>query len=569
MPSQPAVRSPELSATANARIGKRKSTGWSLSEIEQELAWRSWFPKVEVDWTRDCQDDDTTDVLFDAFVSFAESNLSITFPGKGRIPFRLRDAQKRVVRDWIQYRNNVCLKARQIGFSTLASAFVLWLTFGWGDRNVIILSRTERDAVGLLRKSKYAYKFLPEWVKMRGPKLLDRTRLTMTWENDSLIQSLPSANDPARGESAFLMIVDEWAFLPNAWDAWTSIEPAANLGGRVIGISTANGEGDFFHRLWVGSQTRQGLGSNFNGIFFPWHAVDDRDQAWFDRQCATMEAWQRAQEYPDNPEEAFIGSGNPVFDLNVLRRFTAETPVGQFAITALSGRNSVELVEGGDFRIWETPNDQDRWSYVVGADIAEGLEHGDATCAYVMCVQTGRIVACWHGRVDPDIFGHDILPAIGWYYRHAVIAPEVNNHGLTVLKALQRAGYQRIYARTTFTKRHDRPLQSMGWLTTQTSKPLLVDELGAWLREQESFPHAEGLAELRTFTRNANGKMSGSPHDDCVMALGITVQARKWAIVEKVSTKDDASKVRGTIAWWEKCLEKKSRVPRGIRPNVM
>ena len=77
----------------------------------------------------------------------------------------------------------------------------------------------------------------------------------------------------------------------------------------------------------------------------------------------------------------------------------------------------------------------------------------------------------------------------------------------------------------------------------------------------------EGLAELRTFTRDANGKMSGSPHDDCVMALGITVQARKWAIVEKVTTKDDAAKVRGTIAWWEKQMDRKPN-RRGIRPLV-
>lgn len=546
---------------------RKKKVSWSISEIDQELSWRKWFPTVEVDWTQEL-DDVTARILFDACVSFIESNCFITFPGRGRTQLVLRDAQKAVLYDWIRYRRNVCLKARQIGFSTLASAYVLWLTFGWPDRNVILLSRTEREAVKLLQKTKYAYKWMPDWLKLRGPRLLDKTRLSMTWENDSIIQSLPSANDPARGESVFLIIVDEWAFLPNPDEAWASIEPVADIGGRVIGISTANGEGNFFHKLWVGSQTKAGVGSDFNGIFFPWSAVDQRDQGWYEAKVASMEPWQRAQEYPSNPEEAFIGSGNPVFDLDNLRRFQSETPFGRFHISAES-RGSVELIEGGDFLIWETPNDSDRWSYVVGADIAEGLEHGDFTVAWVVCVQTNKPVAVYRGKIDPEVFGEKVLPAIGWYYRHAVIAPEVNNHGLTVLKALQRAGYQRIYQRREQAKRTDRPLKTLGWLTTARSKPLLVDQLATFLRETPNMPHQETLAELRTFTRDSNGRMSGSPHDDTVMALGIAVEAKKYAITERIVEKEDLAKAPGTMGWWVKQLDREGRKgKRGISPVV-
>ena len=75
-----------------------------------------------------------------------------------------------------------------------------------------------------------------------------------------------------------------------------------------------------------------------------------------------------------------------------------------------------------------------------GADIAQGLEHGDMTVAWVLCVNTGEPVAVWLGRFDPDVFGEKILPAIGWHYRYAVVAPEFNNRGLTVLTGLQRVG---------------------------------------------------------------------------------------------------------------------------------
>jgi hypothetical protein len=126
---------------------------------------------------------------------------------------------------------------------------------------------------------------------------------------------MPSASDPARGESASLVVVDEWAFLPNPEEAWASIEPVADVGGRIIGLSTANGSGNFFHQLWVGSET----GTNrFEPMFFPWSATEDRGESWYQSKKESMLAWQLAQEYPSSPEEAFIKSGNPVFDLDIL-----------------------------------------------------------------------------------------------------------------------------------------------------------------------------------------------------------------------------------------------------------
>lgn len=524
------------------------------TKLEQEIAWRTWFPTTAADFSTDLTDAQAEE-LYLGCLAFMEDNLFIKVPGKGRIPLRLRDAQKLVLYDWIKYRRTVALKARQIGFSTLAAAYVLWLTFGYPDRLVVMLSKTERESIKLLAKVKYNLKGMPDWVRERGPKLLDRTKQVMTFDNDSSIESLPSANDPARGESVFLVVIDEWAFLPNPEEAWASVEPITDIGGRVLGISTAKGEGNFFHKLWLGSQSHE---NTFQGIFFPWSAVDSRDQEWYDQKKRNMEPWQIAQEYPSTPEEAFVGSGNPVFNLEILSKYSKLPPVASVTISATS-KTSIDIYEGGPFQIWETPNDELRYTYAIGADVAEGLEHGDYTVAWVLCVNTGLPVAVWHGKVEPDVFGETILPAIGWYYRNAVIAPEVNNHGLTVLKALQRAGYSRIYRRRTFTKRQDRPLESLGWLTTHTSKPLAIDELGMFLRETSNIPHERTTTELRQFVRDPKGRMSGSPHDDCVMALAIAVQAKKYAITERLAAERPASQVPGTFAWFEKRLDASNR----------
>ena len=53
-------------------------------------------------------------------------------------------------------------------------------------------------------------------------------------------------------------------------------------------------------------------------MFFPWSASEDRDESWYEGKKDAMLPWQLAQEYPTSPEEAFVRSGNPVFDLDAL-----------------------------------------------------------------------------------------------------------------------------------------------------------------------------------------------------------------------------------------------------------
>jgi hypothetical protein len=503
---------------------------------------------------RDEIPDDEVDTMVEAFRLFCLEAVRIKVPGK-RIPLVLRDAQLDTVRRWMKYRYTISLKARQIGFSTLAASFSLWCAMGGSDRQIYMLSRKEKDSVSLLNKAKYAYKSMPGWVRDRAPGVLDRTKLTMTFDNDSFIESSPTASDPIRGETAFLVIVDEWAKFPNEEEAWASIEPVADLGGRIVGLGTANGEGKFFHRLWVGATNAS---NTFHPIFHPWSAIPERDDAWYEQKRRNMEPWQLHQEYPSNPEEAFIGSGNPFFDLEILRDMTPKEALRTIQIEATETGNRFETVAGGDFWIYQEPNPTH--TYVVGADIAQGLDHGDWTVAYVMDAKSGEVCGVYRGKPAPDYFGNRILAGIGYMYNYALLAPEVNNHGLTTVKALQRRGYTRIYRRRTQMKRQVSPTETIGWLTTHGNKTDLVNGLSAWIRTH-NIPHEHTIAEMKTFIRDQRGdrvRLHGSPHDDCVMALAITVEARQYAVKNKVGNVTPKM-VGGSIEWWAEKLDKGRR----------
>jgi hypothetical protein len=177
--------------------------------------------------------------------------------------------------------------------------------------------------------------------------------------------------------------------------------------------------------------------------------------------------------------------------------------------------------------------------YVMGVDTAEGLGHGDYSCAIVICLNTGEQVAVWHGHIPPDEFAHEINSMALWY-RDALTCVESNNHGLTTITELRHLGHPNLFRKRILNSVSSRVTQEYGWKTTRTTKPLMIDELGAALRNNELLLRdRHTVAELRTFVRNDRGSMSGSPHDDRVIALALANQMRKYAYAPEFSAKVD------------------------------
>jgi hypothetical protein len=487
----------------------------TVEQLHPEEVWR------ELEWRKCAPKGSDPAVLLDGFLYFCTTYWYIKTPDQGRIKFDLFDAQRDTVHNWIDHRYTLVLKARQLGFSTLVSAYAFWASYFYEDRTIVMLSRTERDAIKLLQKAKYGYRFLPEWLKFRGPPV-NTTQTKMEFANESYVESLPSASDPARGESLWLAILDELAFLPNGEEAWSSIEPTVDIGGRVIAMSTANGEGNLFHNLWIGGVA----GTNrFKTIFHPWWA-NGRSEEWYEQKKRDLPDWQLAQEYPDNAEEAFLRSGRPVFNLDMLATIVPEPPLMQGHFEKLLRWRFISDHDG-PMKVWEPPVVGGK--YVIGGDVSEGLEHGDFSSMHVINARNGQTVCHWHGRIDPDLFGSDVIAPIGRWYNNALVGVESNNHGLVTLKALQREKYTPLYMQRSPRYKKSVPTDILGWRTTAVTKPVAIDELNRMLREGEvTLPCADTLAELRTFVRDDNGRMHGSPFDDRTMSLAIAADMLKY-----------------------------------------
>ena len=506
---------------------------YDFEKLREEKEWRRCAPQTT----------DTEDLLA-GFLYFCENYWHIRHPEKGRIKFEPFEAQVETVESWLNDRYSLILKARQIGFSTLVATYGFWLTFFYGDRPVLFLSRTEREAIKLLQKAKYGAQFLPDWMKFKGPPM-NQTQTKMEFANGSYVESLPSASDPARGESAYLIVVDELAFLQNSEEAWSAIEPVADVGGRVIMLSTANGEGNLFHQLWVSARA----GNNrFKPLFFPWSAAG-RDEDWYAAKKRDLPEWQLAQEYPDNEDDAFLKSGRPVFDLSMIRAIETCDPIAKGYIK----KEGLKFVEdGGNLHVYEWPDSEGK--YVIGADPSQGMEHGDFASVHVINARDGHVVAHWHGHIDPDLLATEVLDPLGKFYGSALIGVESNNHGLTTLKFLKEVcHYFPIYYQRSPQYKRSIPTDILGYRTTQVTKPLMIDELNEGLRTGRIICQDEPtLMELRSFVRNDRGKMEGSPFDDRTISFAIAVQMMKFCFMSEFVPEQNPGP--GTFGYMEKML---------------
>ena len=505
----------------------------------REQSWRVWFPQT-----------DNVDELLEGFASFCAECVWIKHP-KGRRLLALREAQIETARNMVAGNSLIVLKARQNGFSTLLAVYSLWQAIRRQDFTVLMLSRGEREAQELLDKAIYTYEQLAPWIKARAPARTTDNILKQAFANGSVLHSLPSKKDAARGYTGSLLIADEFAFLENPGEAWSSMEPAADIGGQIMVLTTANGGGTLFEEMWNNAYT--GVRGALKPLFWSWREVKERNDEWYADKKATMQEHILHQEYPSNPEEAFVRSGRAVFDLDRLSEMHEEHAQRGFVLNG-------HFVHQGDGEMWVWEHPIEDHEYVMGIDTAEGLEHGDACSLFVIDGRTDHIVAHVWAHQPVDTWAQTCID-VGKFYNEALMVPEINNHGAAVLLYLTQQKYRRIIKMKHYGKRRPTDSKQLGFRTSVATKPIIIDGLYTFLRTH-NVPHLFTVRELRTFVRDEKGKMGGSPNDDRVMSLAFTVEGLQYLYMEEYA--QTLKPRKGTLAYYEAEWDRMGKGANGI-----
>ena len=414
---------------------------------------------------------------------------------------------------WVAERLSVVLKARQLGVSWLAAIYALWFAIRRPGQSVLLISRGQLDAEKFLAKVAYVYWRLPAW----RPRAVVNVRKITFPGIGSEIEALPATENVGRSRTAQLVILDEHAHQPFARKILLALKAVAEKG-QIMSISSANGQGALHSQIYLAAKA----GTNgWKAVFIPFNAHPDRQApGWRERERSELEQLddaEFAQEYPANDVEAIIASGRVVFRTEDLQGQPLETGVADE-----KGLTYYRQPEAGKV-------------YVIGADVGEGLTTSDWSSATVLERDTGEQCAMLRGRWTPDVFATKLDRLARHYGRLAdpttrqpvVIGVERNNHGHAVLLALQKAWDWSAPYRLFRAKD-----KRLGWLTTNATRPVLVDQLEMALRTGTLVLHDAGTVDqMTTFAYNDDGRPEAQEgyHDDDVMAAGIAIQLQRRA----------------------------------------
>ena len=419
-------------------------------------------------------------------------------------------------------RRLIVLKARQVSWSWFSAA---WAVHGCMDADhfgVLVISKGEDEAAEFVAKCKAVVENLPDDER---PALERSNSGLLAFANGSWIRAFPATENAGRSYTGSLVIVDEAAFHPYAGVNYAAYKPSIDAGGQLIIISTANGVGNWFHRMYLSARDQA---NGFAARFYPWSVRPGRDAGWYERQKLEYadSAVSIDQEYPSNDDDAFILSGNPVFSIEAIKqhRLRVRPPLPESMLPP-------ELQRLPGLSVWVLP--QAGVPYVMGSDPAEGLATGDASDTKVLNARTLEHVATLHGHWEPAVFTAYSV-ALGLAYNQAYWAWERNNHG-HVMTRVADAEYH--YPRMYWHQERDLTQQQLmrgqgsqdvahrlGFPTTSATKPGLIADLASVIRTMALVSYeAEFWSECTTYVSEPNGATNASEgnHDDRVMAMAI------------------------------------------------
>ena len=165
-------------------------------------------------------------------------------------------------------------KSRQIGITTILSAYVLHHASFTPNALALVFSKGERDAWEFLSKSRATYESLP--AELQQPLVQPDNREQMTFQSGSRIITMPSTEAAGRGLNPTLVVIDEADFHEYLDACYNSVKPGLDdNNGQLIVTSTVNPYhmGSLFQQLYQNSPQ-----NGFARLFFGWRSRPERDQ---------------------------------------------------------------------------------------------------------------------------------------------------------------------------------------------------------------------------------------------------------------------------------------------------
>jgi len=245
----------------------------------------------------------------------------------------------------------IILKARQQGLSTFTGGFLYHSVSQRPACKAMVVTHHADSTRALFDMTKRFHEHCPDILKPKT-KYSSRRELNFNILDSSFIVATAGGESIGRGETLTHVHASELAFWQKstALDNWNGLTQAVpNSPGTAIFVeSTANGVQGVFYDLWRGAVDGK---NGYVPVFIPWFAdpeyretvpesfertpeeedladlydLDDGQLMFRRHKIAQNGIDLFRQEYPSEPEEAFLTTGRPVFNPEQLQEKIKDT----------------------------------------------------------------------------------------------------------------------------------------------------------------------------------------------------------------------------------------------------
>jgi hypothetical protein len=462
--------------------------------------------------------------------------------GGAPIQFKLWDFQKLAATTFQKDKKIIVLKARQMGMSWLAMAYVVWCVLHKKNFHVYITSIGLKEVNEQMERIRFIWYNMPDWVRgevtLGGKGNKDNDSL-IEFSNGSAIHAIASTKSGGHGAAPGLYILDEFARKDNDVMAWRAIKPSLGKESQVIIISTSDGLNNLFADLWFGASS----GSNeFTPVFFSATEHPDYSPDYLEEMRRDFAGDKQGylEAFPMKPEDAFLASSKAVFDESSIRAWKEyirahyqKAPDGCDPLVGYLDEGNEKKIsftedDSSHLSIWKHPNPAHR--YCIGTDLAEGLTDGDWSVSVVLDTDTDEIVAMYRGKIKVEDYSYPVL-LLARYYNNAWLVIETNRNSGAIMDDIKTI-YPWLYKREHREKITDTPTLVPGFYMGSHNRTPVLAQLRRYFSDTSRPLRIYSdviLNEFTTFEEDTNKKAQAvkGKHDDCVIACALAVEGKR------------------------------------------
>ena len=480
------------------------------------------------------------------------------------VPLDLFPDQISLIEDYDSFNENIALKYRQAGVSTVTAAWAskkLVFTKKTKPEKILIIANKLDTSVEMANKIRSFTEQWPSWVGV-GFSSDKNSQRHFKLTNDCEVKAVATSKDALRGYTPTILIFDEAAFIEADNDFWSACMASLSTGGKVIVISTPNGYDAIYYDIY--DQALRNM-NEFKISEMVWYrdprytkdlymvkttdlvhyllnredypsdtvvnlSVDnpyDRDHtitkeyisqgykpcsSWFEGMVKKLKFDRRkvAQELECN----FLGSGDNVFDSELLQKISKNVL-----------REPSAKLMGGSLWIFKEPENNHK--YIMGVDVSRG-DSEDFSCIQIIDFDEREQVLEYVGKVPPDVIA-EIAYKWGSMYNAFCVIDITGGMGVSTARKMQEMNYiPGLYVDnvdTTNKWKFDPKLnEKIPGINFNSKRVQIIASFEEAIRHDFKVYSKRLFNEMNTFIYvNGRPDHQKGHHDDCIMGISMSI----------------------------------------------